>query len=315
MQAELQRNVEKGRQQMFTGVHFILTYTCNFDCDHCFLFSSPRSHGTFTIGQVKKVLDEAEKIGSVEWIFFEGGEPFLFFPLLVESVKQSRLKGFKVGVVTNGYGANSDEDAELYLKPLAEAGVSIISISNDTFHYGEESENPATIALSAAKRLGIESSPICIEPPKVVEKSLDEDTKGRPVIGGGAKFRGRAVEKLSENLPLRPWSELCECPYEDLDSPARVHVDPYGNVQVCQGISLGNMWEIPLSEIIYSYRSKSHPICGPLRRGGPAELAKKLGVKPDKGYIDECHFCYLIRQKVMGQYDTVLSPKQVYGID
>lgn len=300
---------------MFTGIHFILTYTCNFECDHCFLYSSPRSQGTFTIGQVTKVLDEAKKIGTVEWIFFEGGEPFLFFPLLVESVRRSRSKGFKVGVVTNGYGANSDEDAELYLKPLAEAGISSISISNDVFHYGEASENPATFALSAAKRLGIETSSICIESPKIVGNSLNEDGKGRPVVGGGAKFRGRAVEKLSDNLPLRPWYDLRVCPYEDLDSPGRVHVDPYGHVLICQGISLGNMWEKPLSEIISTYRSTSHPICGPLSRGGPADLANKLGVTPDKGYIDECHFCYLIRRNVMGQFPTILSPKQVYGID
>ncbi len=300
---------------MLTGIHFILTYTCNFECDHCFLYSGPRSQGTFTIGQVANVLDEAEKIGSVEWIFFEGGEPFLFFPLLVESVKRSRAKGFKVGVVTNGYGANSGDDAELYLEPLAEAGVSFINISNDTFHYGEDPENPATIALSAAKRIGIEASPICIEPPKVVEKYSNEDSKGRPVVGGGAKFRGRAVEKLSENLPLRPWGELCECPYEELDSPGRVHVDPYGNVQICQGISLGNMWEIPLSEIISNYRSNSHPICGPLSRGGPAELAKQLGVKPEKGYIDECHFCYTIRRAVIDKFPAYLAPNQVYGLD
>jgi len=300
---------------MLTGIHFILTYACNFECDHCFLYCSPKSQGIFTISQVTKVLDEAEKIGTIEWIFFEGGEPLLFFPLLNESIKRSSSKGFKVGIVTNAYGANSEEDAELWLRPLAESGVSFINISNDTFHYGKESENPATIALSVAKRLDIETSPICIEPPKVEQPSLNEEGKGHPIVGGGAMFRGRAVEKLSENLPLRPWSELCECPHEDLESPDRVHVDPYGNVHVCQGISIGNMWVTPLSELVTNYRSDSHPICGPLIRGGPAELAKELGVDPEAGYIDECHFCYLARRKVIGKFHNYLAPKQVYGFD
>ena len=197
----------KGEQKMLTGIHFILTYTCNFECDHCFLYSSPNAQGTFTINQVTEVLDEAVKIDTVKWIFYEGGEPFMFFPLLIESIRRACSKGFQVGVVTNAYGANSEEDAELWLKPLAESGVSFLNISNDTFHYGEELENPATVALSAARRLGIETSPICIEPHKVVQSSTMEG-KGQPVVGGGARFRGRAVEKLGKNLPLRPWNEL-----------------------------------------------------------------------------------------------------------
>jgi len=299
---------------MIKGIHFILTYVCNFECDHCFLYSSPKSQGTFTISQVAKVLDEAGKIGTVEWIFYEGGEPFLFFPLLNESIKRANAKGFKVGVVTNAYGANSEEDAELWLRPLAESGLSFLNISNDTFHYEEESQNPATIASRVAERLDIETSPICIEPPKALPPSPSEEGKGDPVIGGGAMFRGRAVEKLSGNLPFRPWKELCECPHEDLESPSRVHIDPYGNVQICQGISIGNMWMTPLSELVSNFRPDSHPICGPLIRGGPAELAKAAGVKPETGYIDECHFCYLVRREIIDKYPDYLAPKQVYGL-
>ncbi len=298
---------------MLNGIHFILTYACNFECDHCFLYCSPKSQGTFTINQVTEVLEEAEKIGTIEWIFYEGGEPFLFFPLLTESIKRASAKGFKVGVVTNAYGAISDEDAELWLRPLAESGVTFINVSNDTFHYGEESQNPATIASSVSKRLDIETSPICIEPPKDSKKSSNGEDKGNPVVGGGPKFRGRAVEKLAENLPLRQWNALLECPYEDLNSPSRVHIDAYGNVQVCQGISIGNMWRTPFSEIVSNYRPDSHPICGPLIRGGPAELAKALGVTPEPEYIDECHFCYLTRKAMIDKFPDCLAPKQVYG--
>lgn len=300
---------------MLTGIHFILTYECNFECDHCFLYSSPKSQGTFTISQVVKVLDEAQKIGTVEWIFYEGGEPFLYFPLLNESIKRASLKGFKVGVVTNAYGAISEQDAELWLKPLAESGLSFINISNDSFHYGEDAVNPATIASSVAGDLGIETSTICIEPPKTLQPSSSAEEKGHPVVGGGAMFRGRAVEKLTKNLPFRPWDELCECPYEDLISPSRVHIDSYGNVQICQGISMGNMWRTPLSELVFKYRSNDHPICAPLLRGGPAELAKELGVVPETGYIDECHFCYLARKAIIDKFPDYLSPKQVYGLE
>jgi hypothetical protein len=300
---------------MLTGIHFILTYTCNFECDHCFIYCSPRSGGTFTIGQVTEVLDEAKKIGTVDWIYFEGGEPFLYFPLLHESVRRASERGFKVGVVTNGYGALSEEDAELWLRPLAESGLSHLDISNDSFHYGEEGENQAAIAEKVAKMLGIEAESICIEPPKGTQQSSDKNLKGQPIVGGGVKFRGRAVDKLSGNLPLRPWEEMRQCPYEDLESPSRVHVDPFGNILICQGISIGNMWQAPLSKLIRNYSSQSHPVCGPLIQGGPAELAKALGVKPESGYIDECHICYLVRREAADSFPDFLCPKQVYGLN
>jgi len=300
---------------MLTGIHFLLTYTCNFECDHCFLYCTPRSQGTFTIGQVTTVLEEAEKIGTVDWIFYEGGEPFLFFPLLQESIRRAAAKGFKVGVVTNAYGAISEEDAELWLRPLSTAGLKYLSISNDTFHYGDMPNNPATVAHSVAQRLGIDTSSISIEPPKVIEPDSGKGDKGQPVVGGGAMFRGRAVDKLTQGLPHRPWKELCTCPYEELESPSRVHLDSHGNVHICQGISMGNMWKIPLSKLIAQYRPAEHPICGPLLRGGPAELAKELGVAPEAGYVDECHMCYLIRKAMIDRFPEHIAPGKVYGME
>ena len=107
---------------MLKGIHFLLTYTCNYSCDHCFLYCSPSSHGTFTLKQIKEVLAEAKKIGTVEWIYFEGGEPFLYYPIMVEAVKLAKKQDFKVGIVTNSYWATSIEDAEIWLKPFSELG-------------------------------------------------------------------------------------------------------------------------------------------------------------------------------------------------
>jgi hypothetical protein len=71
-----------------------------------------------------------------------------------------------------------------------------------------------------------------------------------PEITGGIKLRGRAVEKYAGELPTRCFKELTKCPYEDLAAPRRVHIDSFGNVQICQGIKIGNCREIPLSELM-----------------------------------------------------------------
>ena len=140
---------------MLTGIHFLLTYTCNLECDHCFVYSGPNAKGTFTLNRIREVFDEIPKIGTIEWVYFEGGEPFLFYPLMLEGIKIAHDMGFKTGIVTNAYWAISEEDAELWLRPLCELEILDLSISDDSFHYEDERDNPAKRALGAAKKLGI----------------------------------------------------------------------------------------------------------------------------------------------------------------
>ncbi|MFQ5838093.1 MAG: radical SAM protein [Thermoplasmata archaeon] len=299
---------------MLTQVHFLLTYTCNFECDHCFVYSSPRAKGTFTLNQIRQVYDQLVRLGAIEWVYFEGGEPFLFYPLMLEGIRVAHDMGFKTGIVTNGYWATSVKDAELWLGPLCDLGVSDLNISDDAFHYEDSEDNLASRALEAARGLGMPSNSISIERPTVLVGRAGSGAKGEPVVGGGARLRGRAVEKLLAGLPSRPWEEFTECPYEDLRNPKRVHLDSYGNVHLCQGLSMGNMWETSLSDLVRGYDADSHPICGPLVRGGPALLTTEYGVKHDEEYVDACHLCYLVRLVLMARFPQYLAPRQVYGL-
>lgn len=296
---------------MLKEIHFLLTYTCNYECDHCFLFCGPRARGTFTLDQVETVLAEAKKIDSVDGVYFEGGEPLLYHPLLVQSIRAAHEAGLRTGLVSNAYMSTSVGDAELWLEPLIGAGLDYLSASDDSFH-GAEGETPGKRTLIAAQRLGLAGGAITIDPPQAQAQDSDRE-KGDPVIGGGVMFRGRAVETLTQGLPTRNWADLTECPHEKLADPSRVHVDAYGNVMVCQGISLGDMWRTPLSGLIRNYRPETHPICGPLLRGGPAELVRVYNLDHAPGYVDECHLCFRARQALMTRFPEELAPAQVYG--
>lgn len=298
---------------MLTGVHIIMTYKCTLECDHCFVHAGPYAQGVTPWSRIRRLLGEARGLKGVEWIYFEGGEPLLFYPVLLEGLKLVKRMGFKTGIVTNAYGAVSAEDAKLWLEPLARIGIDCLNISDDQFHY-EEDESPAKTAVAAARELGIPVEPICVGKPYVEAKPGEGLHKGSPVIGGGAMFRGRAVDKLIEGLPRRPWREFTKCPYEELVNPQRVHVDPYGHVHLCQGVSMGNAWERPLPELVSSYEASKHPVAGPLVRGGPAELAREYGVELGDAFVDECHFCYLVRRELIGSFPECLTPPQVYGL-
>ena len=298
---------------MLRGIHFLLTYTCNFECDHCFLYCSPQSRGAFTLERVRYLLAQARKLGTVESVFFEGGEPLLYFPLLEHSIKAAKEFGFSTGVVTNAYLSTSTEDAKLWLKPLMEAGLDRLSLSEDEFH-GSGEDGPAGFARAAARQLGQDSGVICINSPKR-ESPGEGQEKGAAVVGGGAMFRGRAAEELTRGLPRRSWEELTECPHEKLAEPGRVHADPFGNLHLCQGLIMGNVWKASLAEVVQGYNSEEHPICGPLLRGGPAQLVREYGLEHEEGYVDECHLCFMARKALRDRFPGLLAPAQVYGLE
>ena len=127
------------------------------------------------------------------------------------------------------------------------------------------------------------------------------------------RYRGRAADKLATGLPVRPVNTFTRCPLNDLANPKRIYLDPYGNIQICQGVNIGNAWEMPLSRVIADYNVDTHPILGLLSQGGPALLASHYRAEQTGGFIDACHLCYTIRRELVKKLPEYLAPAQVYG--
>jgi len=299
------------RDVVLTGIHILLTLKCTNQCDHCFLHCGPSREATFTLRQLQELVRQVKELGTINIVYFEGGEPFLFYPLLLEGVRIARADGFDVGIVTNGYWATSIEDALHWLRPIGDLGIVDFSVSDDELHRLDQNDRRAEFAFEAARQLGIPTATICIEPPRAVAQA--EGKRGKPVVGGSVRFRGRAAEKLTTGLPTRRCKKLTTCPHEDLLNPERVHVDSYGNVQLCQGLSIGNIWEKPLRDLLRGYDAQKHPIAGPLIRGGPARLATEHGLDMNDSYVDECHMCYTARKLLLPRFPQYLAPKESYG--
>jgi MoaA/NifB/PqqE/SkfB family radical SAM enzyme len=295
------------------GLHILLTYMCNFECDHCFVWGSPWQTGVLTLAQIDNIFKQAKEVGSIEEIYFEGGEAFLFYPVLVEAVGRAKQLGFDTGIVSNGYWATGREDAWIWLKPLAAAGLDRIEISCDLFH-GDESEAIETHpAIAAARELFINTDTITVDSPTGY-RDPREAPPGETLTGGGVMFRGRAVESLVAGMPRQPWSSFTECPYENLVDPGRIHLDPFGNLHLCQGIAMGNLFERPLKEILEEYDYRSHPIAGPIVDGGPAQLVNYYDLETEPGYVDACHLCYSARLTLRPRFPVELRPDQMYGV-
>jgi hypothetical protein len=295
-----------------TGLHILLTYTCNYECDHCFVWGSPWQSGTLTLSQLNDVFRQARQVGSINEVYFEGGEPFLYYPILLEAVSRAKKLGLSVGIVTNGYWANRVEDAWHWLQPLVAAGLDRLELSVDTYHDDGKGDGAGHPAILAAQELFLATSVITVDPPSG-ERDPEEAPPGLPLTGGGVMFRGRAAERLTAGLPRRPWSSFNLCPYEDMTKPGRLHLDPLGNLHACQGIIIGNLFGRPLKVILAEYRPEQHPVIGPIVRGGPAALVEAYEVPHEPGYVDACHLCYQARKALRARFPAALGPDQMYG--
>jgi len=288
------------------GIHFLLTYQCTQECDHCFVWSSPSYVETMTLRQVCELLDEAKQLGTVEWAWFEGGEPFLYYPIMIEGIKEAKKLGFKVGSLSNAYWATCLEDALEWLRPLAELGIADLGLSSDYYHGEDSMAERVKNGVLAATQLNIHVGTMATAkmPAKLAE------------LPGGASelmYHGRAAKKLLKEATMKPWSEFKKCPHENLMAPERVHVDPLGYVHVCQGLSIGNAWKHPFSKIVQSYDATSHPILKRLVEGGPAALVQQFDLPHKQSYADACHMCYEARLQLKSQFPDVLAPGQMYG--
>lgn len=293
------------------GLHLLLTYQCTFECNHCFVWGSPRQTGTMSLAQIRDILDQARQLGSVQSIFFEGGEPFMYYATMLRGIQIAHQMGFKVGIVSNAYWAVDLEDALENLRPLAGL-ISGITVSSDLFHYNETISREAQNATRAADQIGISVGMITIASPET--SSGDAAVGQLPEGESGVMFRGRAAEKLTGQALKHPWESFTNCPFEDLEAPGRVHVDPLGNLHICQGISMGNMFADRLVDIVKGFRPYDHPILGPLLKGGPTQLVREYDLPHMDEYADACHLCYQARLALRPVYPDTLTPDQVYGV-
>jgi hypothetical protein len=293
-----------------SSLHLLLTYQCTLECDHCFVWGGPWQTGTLTLAQIEAILAQAEEMPGIESIYFEGGEPFLYYATLLAGARAAHRLGFEVGIVSNGYWATGVAEALETLRPFVGL-IQDLSVSSDLYHWSESLSQQAEAIRAAADQLGLPAHIIAIAQPEAASAAVVGQL---PPGESTVMYRGRAAAKLAGRAASGPWQQFDACPHEDLREPGRVHVDPFGNVHICQGISLGNLFQAPLRTLCANYEPEQHPITGPLLAGGPAELVRRYELPHQAQYADACHLCDEARRRLRPRFAQALAPDQMYGV-
>ena len=69
-----------------------------------------------------------------------------------------------------------------------------------------------------------------------------------------------------------------------------------------------------MTEIVADFDPDGHPVVGPLRDGGPAELVRRYELAREDGYADHCHLSYESRRVLRSKFPDELTPDQMYGV-
>jgi hypothetical protein len=277
-----------------TGVHFLLTYGCTAECAHCFLWGTPDRASSMAAEKAERFLEEIASLKQITDVCAEGGESFEVSDVLLPFLRRATALGLNASALTNASWVESREQARERIAELMAAGLRHLGVSTDRYHQEHVPVERVDLLLEVCHEVGLVAARMATSPEDVM-------------------FRGRAAETLAADMPIRPPESFTSCPHESLGAPGRIHLDCYGFLHLCQGLTLGRA---SIVDAIAGFDAETHPIVRPLLEGGPCTLgafAVERGFELAPGYVDACHLCYRAREFLRGDFPDLLAPDEMYG--
>jgi hypothetical protein len=320
-------------------VGIILSYRCHSACKHCLYNCGPGwEKEPISTETLREALRAVTSWPRTPQVHFTGGEPFLFFPLLLEGVRISAELGVTSYVETSANWCLDRRDAVERFQILKDAGLKAVLISCSPFHAEKTPPIRTLEAVHAALEV-FDSDGVIVYLPdflRVVQAfDLEHPTplsryeqefgaegarrilwQGYSIISGG-----RSGYELGRVAPRRDAKAFAEetCALDILYAH-HSHLDLYGNYisGFCGGLSIGNWHDLPQLRIDFSH-GRHPPLIEILVERGPfglLELARTgFGYQslPD-GYAGKCHLCVDVRRHLLksGQFGE-LRPAGFYA--
>ncbi|MBN1117081.1 MAG: 4Fe-4S cluster-binding domain-containing protein [Bacteroidales bacterium] len=316
-----------------TGITWITTYNCNLSCNHCF-FETKGEKKYMNPDMIDLVLKDFPYDKHMFWQHLSGGEIFIDQKKLKEILKRIRKYFQKnIGLSTNAYWATEIKKTEQTVSELQKIGVTGIAVSADYYHQqqmpetgpgnlvkviSQSSLKTHTYIMGARLAEGIQGAEKINKETELITNRVDGGA-GFPVASATERSigKGSAINiPKKRKIPQGKCTELNTCLGERSPfNPAMVWIDPYGNVMICYGIVIGNVFQTPFREIVENYNVSAIPILEKLDKEGPKGLfseALEQGLIVPEEFYDECDLCYQSRKYLRNLYPEVFKPDECY---
>ena len=311
----------------------LLTYRCTIACAHCLFNCSPqqprRVHSVEQGVRYLRMLRATDRL-----VHIAGGEAMLEYETMLAICREASEHGAAPHFVeTNATWCTNTALVRRRLAELKEAGVQGVLMSADPFHFAFLPADRYLRCYETAAEIFGEKNLLAerLTRPQLRELrqiGRDPERLAERVRRFPPRMVGRAGEVLARFLPSRPLEHLANdllwygaaqgmsCAREfDPNTMWEIHLDPYGNIQTCCGVILGNVEQTPLPELIAAGFGVGNPIVTALREEGPLgllRLAEALGYQREE-YVQKCHLCWQVRKFLRPHYPQILGPDEIYG--
>lgn len=319
------------------GIKFVasllFTYRCSIACRHCLFNCSPWQEDLCTsIIDAVKFLKQLRATDRV--IHVAGGEPMLYYERLIEICRKAYDEGCPPHFIeTNAYWCVDDDIVINRYEELKEVGLRGVYISADPYHQFFVPPQNVLRAYELAVKIFGRENVIAVDMSlemldNLREVARNEELLRKHVLNNPPKLLGRAGESLAGFCPGRPIEALSsdklwihhakdgKCAMEfDGKTMWEIHIDPYGNVQTCCGIIVGNVHEKSLIEWMSEGFHTYHELIQMVIQEGPygyLRIAKELGFKPKDEYPQLCNLCWEVRKYLHPYFPEVFGPKEIY---
>jgi len=310
-----------------------LSYECNTNCALCYANASKKYDEVIDKKIAFDSINYVSRNYQLQTLGLLGGEPTLHYQLLLDIISEAKKNQIpNIMLFTNGEWGGNKINVERMCKDLKRVGLTEIIISVDYFHQKtipiQYCINIAFMALSIGLRVRFS---MCVF--EDINSNNEFDSTNRsifqiiktnlnlPINIQKMRFFGRANNLSSFSRKLYSANDVNHpCREKEffgsLNKPKGFLIDNFGYIQICDGISIGNIYKKSLQEILNDYSSEKNPIINLLWEYGPLGLAKYLkNLDLDmnkKIFVNNCHLCYNMRKLIQENFTEILFPKIFY---
>lgn len=312
----------------------LLSYRCTIACHHCLFNCSPkRPDVCVSVEDGVEFLRQLRQTDRV--IHIAGGEAMMYYDDMLAICRAAQaISAAPHFFETNASWCVDEGVTRSRYQKLKDVGLLGVLISADPYHQAfvspERRWRAFQWAVETFGRENVAAGDFSLE--QLYEFRRIGRDEGRLADYSRAhppRFVGRAGEVLACFSPDRPPEDLvndalwhggpagASCRSElDPDEMWEIHIDPYGHIQTCCGIIVGNAHKKPLLEwMIRGFHTENELVNMAYQHGPYAylDLAKRYGYQPRDGYAQKCHLCWEVRKFLRPYFLETFGPAEVYA--
>ncbi|MFC1715827.1 radical SAM protein [Candidatus Poribacteria bacterium] len=311
----------------------IFTYRCTIACRHCLFKCSPQQPDVcMTLEDGVEFLRQLHATDRA--VHIAGGEPMMYYQQMLAVCQVANEEGRAPHFFeTNASWCTNDDVTLRRYEELKKAGLSGVYISADAYHQQfvppESRLRAYRLAVEVFGRENVAAGDLSLEQLSELRHiGIDEGRLAEYSRDHRPRLVGRAGDTLASFCPDRPLEALAEdggwrggsvdrsCRREfDSEEMWEIHIDPYGNIQTCCGIIIGNAREKPVIQWIDQGFHTGNDLVRMVYENGPyayLELAIRHGYQARQGYPQKCNLCWEVRKFLRPRFPDTFGPAEIY---